>query len=230
MKRFLNRREAGIELAEKLGHYAGRGDVVVSGLARGGVPVAFEVARVLRAPLDVLVVRKLGAPAHQELAIGAIATGGIRVLNPEVIQLLGVTTDDVERETALEQRELERREHMYRGSRPAVNVNGRTVIVVDDGLATGATMHAAVTALRKQHAAEIIVAAPVVAGDTCKYLRTVADDCKYVYALEPLYGVGLWYEDFSETSDAEVRSLLETATRNTLPVTRRRTYQHQENQ
>ena len=226
MKRFFNRREAGIELAEKLGHYAGRRDVVVLGLARGGVPVAFEVARALHAPLDVLVVRKLGAPGHEELAMGALATGRIRVLNPEVIQLLGVTTDDIERETALEQRELERREHMYRGNRSPVNVNGRTVIVVDDGLATGSTMHAAVTALRKQHAAEIIVAAPVVAGETCKYLRTVADACKYIYAPEPFYGVGLWYEDFSPTSDAEVRSLLETAARNTLPVTPRLTYQH----
>jgi len=226
MKRFFNRREAGIELAEKLGHYAGRRDVVVLGLARGGVPVAFEVARALHAPLDVLVVRKLGAPGHEELAMGALATGRIRVLNPEVIQLLGVTTDDIERETALEQRELERREHMYRGNRSPVNVNGRTVIVVDDGLATGSTMHAAVTALRKQHTAEIIVAAPVVAGETCKYLRTVADACKYIYAPEPFYGVGLWYEDFSPTSDAEVRSLLETAARNTLPVTPRLTYQH----
>jgi putative phosphoribosyl transferase len=158
--------------------------------------------------------------------MGAIASGGVRVLNPEAIQLLGITTEAIERETLLEQLELERREHMYRGNRSPVKVNGQTVIVVDDGLATGSTMHAAVTALRKQHPVEIIVAAPVVAGDTCKYLRTVADDCKYVYAPEPFYGVGLWYEDFSPTSDAEVRSLLETAARNTLPVMPRLTYQH----
>jgi len=226
MKRFFNRHEAGIELAGKLGHYAGRRDVVVLGLARGGVPVAFEVARALHAPLDVLVVRKLGAPTHEELAIGAIAAGGIRFLDPEVIQLLGVSTEEIERETALEQRELERRECTYRGNRSPVSVSGRTVIVVDDGLATGSTMHAAVVALRKQHAAEIIVAAPVVAADTCKYLQTLADTCKYIYAPEPLYGVGLWYEDFSPVTDAEVCSLLETAARTTLPVAPRHTYVH----
>jgi putative phosphoribosyl transferase len=225
MQRFFNRREAGIELAEKLGQYSGRRDVVVLGLARGGVPVAFEVARALRAPLDVFVVRKLGAPGHEELAMGAIATGGVRVLNAEVIQLLGIPSDAIEREIAAEKQELERREAMYRGSRPAVSVRGRTVIVVDDGLATGSTMQAAITALRHQHPAAVIAAAPVVAPDTCKYIRTVADDCRYVYAPEPLYGVGLWYTDFSPTTDTEVRSLLETAVRETLPVPRR-TYQY----
>ncbi|HEY5021190.1 MAG TPA: phosphoribosyltransferase, partial [Gemmatimonadaceae bacterium] len=213
MKRFLNRREAGLELAEKLDRFAGRQDVVVLGLARGGVPVAYEVARTLDLPLDVFVVRKLGAPGHEELAIGAIATGGVRVLNREAIQLLGISQREIEQITTLEQQELKRRERMYRGDRGAVDVKGRTVIVVDDGLATGATMQAAITALRKRHPASIIVAAPVVAPDTCRYLRTVADGCEYVHAPEPFYGVGLWYADFSPTSDREVQLLLEAAAR-----------------
>jgi len=217
MKRFLNRREAGIELAEKLGHFAGKRDVLVLGLARGGVPVAYEVARALHVPLDVFVVRKLGAPGHEEFAIGAIATGGIRVLNPEAIQLLGITSSAIERVTMLEQQELERREKMYRGDRPPVSVKGRTVIVVDDGLATGATMQAAITALRRQDPAAIIAAAPVVAPETCRSLRTVADGCEYVQAPEPFYGVGLWYADFSPTNDAEVQSLLESAARSAPP-------------
>jgi putative phosphoribosyl transferase len=211
MRRFLNRREAGIELAEKLAHFAGRQDVVVLGLARGGVPVAYEIARALRVPLDVFVVRKLGAPGHEEFAIGAIATGGVRVLNREAIQLLGITSSAIERVTMLERQELERRENMYRGDRPAVDVKGRTVIVVDDGLATGATMQAAITALRRRAPAAIIAAAPVVAPDTCRYLQAVADGCEYVLAPEPFYGVGLWYADFSPTDDREVRSLLESA-------------------
>ena len=217
MKRFLNRREAGIQLAEKLGHFAGKRDVLVLGLARGGVPVAYEVARALHVPLDVFVVRKLGAPGHEEFAIGAIATGGIRVLNPEAIQRLGITSSAIERVTMLEQQELERREKMYRGDRPPVSVKGRTVIVVDDGLATGATMQAAITALRRQDPAAIIAAAPVVAPETCRSLRTVADGCEYVQAPEPFYGVGLWYADFSPTSDAEVQSLLESAARSAPP-------------
>jgi predicted phosphoribosyltransferase len=226
MKRFLNRREAGIELAEKLSHFAGRQDVVVLGLARGGVPVAYEIARALHVPLDVFVVRKLGAPGHEEFAIGAIATGGIRVLNREAIQLLGITSSTIERVTMLEQQELERREKMYRGDRGAANIKGRTVIVVDDGLATGATMQAAITALRRQGPAAIIVAAPVVATDTCRYLRTVADGCEYVQAPEPFYGVGLWYADFSPTSDREVQSLLEAAARSTPPPVPEHAYQY----
>jgi putative phosphoribosyl transferase len=226
MKRFLNRREAGIELAEKLTRFSERRDVVVLGLARGGVPVAYEVARALRAPLDVFVVRKLGAPGHEELAIGAIASGGVRVLNSEAIRLLGITPAVIERETILEKRELERREQMYRGSHPSAKVKGRTVIVVDDGLATGATMQAAITAIRKQHPAAIVVAAPVVAPDTCNYLRTVADDCVYVYSPEPFYGVGLWYTDFSPTSDEEVRSLLEIAAESAPPLVPLYAYQY----
>jgi putative phosphoribosyl transferase len=213
MKRFLNRREAGLELAEKLDRFAGRQDVVVLGLARGGVPVAYEVARSLDLPLDVFVVRKLGAPGHEEFAIGAIATGGVRVLNQEAIQLLGISQNAIEQITTLEQHELKRRERMYRGARGALDVKGRIVIVVDDGLATGATMQAAITALRKRHPAAIIVAAPVVSPDTCRYLRTVADGCEYVQAPEPYYGVGLSYADFSPTSDREVQLLLEAAAR-----------------
>ena len=215
MKRFLNRREAGLGLAEKLDRFAGRNDVVVLGLARGGVPVAYEVALSLDLPLDVMVVRKLGAPGHEEFAIGAIASGGIRVLNQEAIDLWGITQSTIERITIREQQELNRREKMYRGGRGPVVVKGRTVIVVDDGLATGATMAAAVTALRTQGPAAIIVAAPVVASDTCKYLRALADGCEYVYAPEPLHGVGLWYADFTPTSDREVQLLLEAAERDT---------------
>lgn len=226
MKRFLNRREAGLELAEKLDRFAGRQDVVVLGLARGGVPVAYEIALTLDLPLDVLVVRKLGAPGHEEFAIGAIATGGVRVLNQEAIQLLGITPSTVERITMLEQQELERREKMYRGDRGAVDVKGHTVIVVDDGLATGATMQAAITALRKRHPAAIIVAAPVVAPDTCKYLSTVADACEYVQTPEPFYGVGLWYSDFSPTSDREVQLLLEAAAREAPSAVPHRVYQY----
>jgi len=226
MKRFLNRREAGLELAEKLDRFAGRQDVVVLGLARGGVPVAYEIARTLDLPLDVFVVRKLGAPGHEEFAIGAIATGGVRVLNQEAIHLLGITRSTIERITMLERQELERREKMYRGDRDVVDVKGRTVIVVDDGLATGATMQAAITALRKRRPAAIVVAAPVVASDTCRYLSTVADECEYVQAPEPFHGVGLWYADFSPTSDREVQLLLEAAARDAPFPVPHRVYQH----
>jgi putative phosphoribosyl transferase len=211
MKRFLNRHEAGLELAEKLDRFAGRQDVIVLGLARGGVPVAYEVARTLDLPLDVFVVRKLGAPGHEEFAIGAIATGGVRVLNQEAVQLLGLAPSTVERITMVEQQELERRENAYRGGRGPVIVRGRTVIVIDDGLATGATMKAAVAALRRQAPKSIIVAAPVVARDTKRELDKVADGCEYVLAPEPFYGVGLWYTDFSPTTDREVQLLLEAA-------------------
>lgn len=219
MKRFLNRREAGLELAEKLDRFAGRQDVVVLGLARGGVPVAYEVARCLNVPLDVFVVRKLGAPGHEEFAIGAIATGGVRVLNEEAIQLLGLAPIIVDRITMVEQQELERREKAYRGGRGPVIVRGRTVIVVDDGLATGATMKAAIAALRKLEPKSIIVAAPVVARDTVNELEKLADGCTFVLAREPFYGVGLWYVDFSPTTDREVQLLLEAAARDaTSPV------------
>jgi len=213
MKRFLNRREAGIELAAKLDPFAGRSDVVVLGLARGGVPVGYEISRALGVPLDVFVVRKLGAPGHEEFAIGAIASGEVRVLHQDAIRNLGITARTVDQITMRESREVQRREKMYRRGNPPVPLKGRTVILVDDGLATGATMQAAITAIRKQRPASIVAAAPVVAPDTCETLRRLADSCEYVYAPDPFYGVGLWYSDFSPTSDVEVRSLLETAAR-----------------
>lgn len=226
MKRFLNRREAGLELAEKLDRFAGRQDVIVLGLARGGVPVAYEVARALDVPLDVFVVRKLGAPGHEEFAIGAIATGGVRVLNEDAIQLLGLPQEMVDRITTVEQQELERREKAYRGGRGPAIVRGRTVIVVDDGLATGATMKAAVAALRKLSPKSIIVAAPVVARDTLREFDKLADGCTYVMAPEPFYGVGLWYVDFSPTTDREVQLLLEAAARDAISPVPAKVYQY----
>jgi predicted phosphoribosyltransferase len=226
MKRFLNRREAGLELAEKLDRFAGRQDVIVLGLARGGVPVAYEVALTLDVPLDVYIVRKLGAPGHGEFAIGAIATGGVRVLNEEAIQLLRLPPRTVDRITLEEQQELERRERVYRGGRGPVIVRGRTVIIVDDGLATGATMKAAITALRKQGPKSIIVAAPVVARDTLREFEKLADGCAYVIAPEPFYGVGLWYADFSPTTDREVELLLEAAARDAIAPVPATVYQY----
>jgi predicted phosphoribosyltransferase len=206
-----DRTEAGRRLAAALAAYAGRSDVLVLALPRGGVPVAFEVARGLRAPLDVFVVRKLGVPGHPELAMGAIASGGVRVINRQLVRQLGIPDVAVERVTALEARELERREREYRGDRAPASVRGRTAILVDDGLATGSTMVAAIEALRLQDPARIIVAAGVGAHQTCAALSGVADDC--VCALEPpmLDSVGRWYSDFSQTTDAEVRDLLERA-------------------
>lgn len=226
MKRFLNRREAGIELAAKLDQFAGRSDVVVLGLARGGVPVGYEIARALGAPLDVFMVRKLGAPGHEEFAIGAIASGDVRVLNRDAIRDLGITARTVDQITMMETRELQRRETMYRHGNPPVPLRGRTVILVDDGLATGATMQAAIAAVRKQNPASIIAAAPVVAPETCETLRRIADGCEYVYAPDPFYGVGLWYSDFSPTSDDEVRSLLEIAARNSSSLVSQPSYQY----
>jgi len=211
--RFRDRAAAGQKLARELAEYAGRPNVVVLALPRGGVPVAFEVARALGAPLDVFVVRKLGLPRHEELAMGAIASGGVRLLNRDVIETYGVSNADVERVTAREQAELERRERRYRGSRPFPDLTGKTVILVDDGLATGATMRAAVEALRLERPGEIIVAVPVAAPETCDAFRDVADDVVCAITPEPFYAVGLWYEDFSQTTDEEVHDLLERAAR-----------------
>lgn len=209
---FGNRIEAGQLLAKKLAAYSNRPDVVVLALPRGGVPVAYEVAQALNAPLDVFLVRKLGIPGHEELAMGAIASGNVRVLNDEVVDYLGIPDDLIDRVAAREQRELERREKLYRGSSPAVPVTNRTVIVVDDGLATGSTMRAAVNALRKMRPARIIVAAPVAARETCESFKEDVDStCVCVITPQPFYGVGLWYEDFSQTSDEEVCYLLRQA-------------------
>jgi predicted phosphoribosyltransferase len=208
---FRDRTEAGRRLAEKLDRYAGQPDVLVLALPRGGVPVAYEVAMALNAPLDVYLVRKLGVPGHEELAMGAIATGGVRVLVPEVIQETGVPEAVVDRVTAHEQRELERRERAFRGDRPTIDVRGRTVILVDDGLATGATMRAAIAALRQQAPERVVVAVPTAAPATCESMRAEVDEVVCAITPEPFYAVGLWYDDFAQTTDDEVRALLERA-------------------
>jgi predicted phosphoribosyltransferase len=196
-------------LAAKLTAYANRPDVIVLALPRGGVPVGYEVARALNAPLDVFLVRKLGVPGHEEFAMGAIATGGVRVLNEEAVRNLVIPEKIIDAVAAREQQELARRERLYRGDRSPPDVRGKTVILVDDGLATGATMYAAVKALRQQHAKRIVVAVPVAAPETCEQLKTVVDDIICAVTPEPFYAVGLWYRDFSQTTDEEVRELLE---------------------
>lgn len=208
---FRDRRHAGQELARSLDAYRGRGDVLVLGLPRGGVPVAHEVARQLGAPLDVFVVRKLGVPGQEELAMGAIASGGGRFLNREVIDALGLTQDDIDRAVADEEPELRRRERLYRGDRPFPRVSGRTVIVVDDGLATGSTMHAAVAAIRNFGAERIVIAVPVAPPDTVASLREDVDDVIALRTPEPFYAISLHYQDFRQTTDAEVRELLARA-------------------
>jgi putative phosphoribosyl transferase len=198
-------------LAARLAGYAGRPDVIVLALPRGGVPVAFEVAQALGAALDVFLVRKLGMPGHEEFAIGAIASGGVTVLNEETLRDYGVGRDQVEAVVEAEQRELERRERHYRGDRPFPDVTGRAVILIDDGLATGSTMRAAVAALRHERPARVIVAVPTAPLETCDELRVIVDDMICLITPEPFYAVGLWYEDFSQTTDEEVRGLLERA-------------------
>jgi len=205
---FQDRTDAGRQLAEELLSYAGRDDVIVLALPRGGVPVAFEVAQRLGVPLDVFVVRKLGVPGHEELAMGAIASGGVRVLNEDVLYVLPDAQSIVEMVTAIECEELKRRERDYRSDRPAPEVRGRNVILVDDGLATGATMRAAAAALRQQGAAKIIVAVPVGAPITCHEIKSVADDVVCLQTPDSFMGVGQYYEDFSQTTDEEVRELL----------------------
>jgi predicted phosphoribosyltransferase len=205
---FRDRTEAGRLLAERLGAYAGCPDVLVLGLPRGGVPVAREVARALGAPLDVFLVRKLGVPGHEELAMGALASGGVCVLNDEAVRELRIPRRIIEAVASRELRELRRRERAYRGGRPAPDVRGRTVILVDDGLATGATMRAAVAALRRLGPARIVVAVPVAPPSTCRDLCDEADECVCIITPEPFQAVGLWYEDFSQTTDDEVRTLL----------------------
>jgi erythromycin esterase-like protein/adenine/guanine phosphoribosyltransferase-like PRPP-binding protein len=205
---FRDRREAGRLLAEKLAAYANRPDVLVLGLPRGGVPVAYEVARALGAPLDVFVVRKLGVPGYEELAMGAVATGGVLVLNEQLVERLGIPKQMIDAVAARERQELVRRERLYRGGRPPPDVRGRTVILVDDGLATGATMHAAIRALRQQNPARIVVAVPTASPDTCKDMKKEADDVICGITPEPFHAVGRWYRDFSQTTDEEVRALL----------------------
>jgi erythromycin esterase-like protein/predicted phosphoribosyltransferase len=205
---FRDRTDAGRRLAERLREYAGRDDVVVLALPRGGVPVAFEVARALDAPLDVFLVRKLGVPGHEELALGAIATGGVRVLSQPLIESLDIPPETIEAIDARERRELERRERAYRDGRPPPVLAGRIVILVDDGLATGSTMWAAVHAVRQEEPARVVVAVPVADPDVCASLRRAADDVVCLMTPRPLRAVGAWYEDFAQTSDDEVRELL----------------------
>jgi predicted phosphoribosyltransferase len=205
---FRDRREAGRLLAAKLAAYANRPEVLVLALPRGGVPVGYEVARALKAPLDVFIVRKLGVPGHEELAMGAVATGDVRVLNDEIVSALRIPEYVIDKVTAKEQQELARRERLYRGNRPAPDVRGRAVILVDDGLATGATMLAAIKALRQQQPARIVVAVPTAAPETCEELKAEVDDVICAVTPRPFHGVGLWYEDFSQTTDEEVRNLL----------------------
>jgi putative phosphoribosyl transferase len=208
---FVNRRQAGSVLAGLLKHYADRADVLVLALPRGGVPVAFEVAQALNAPLDVFVVRKLGVPGQDELAMGAIATGGVRVLNDEVVGALGLSDEAIDRVMAREKKELERRERIYRGNYAAPAVQGNTVILVDDGLATGSTMRAAVAALRRQQPSRIVVAVPVASTEACEELASEVDETICAATPRPFQGVGRWYQDFSQTSDEEVHELLAQA-------------------
>jgi putative phosphoribosyl transferase len=205
---YRDRMEAGRRLAEKLQAYAGRPDVVVLALPRGGVLVAYEVARSLHAPLDVFLVRKLGVPGHEELAMGAIATGGVRVLNEDVLRMLPIPEHVIDAVAAEEERELERRERQYRDSRPPADVRGKTVILIDDGLATGSTMRAGLAALRRRGPARLIVAVPVGAAQTCHEFQDEADEAICAAMPEPFYAVGHWYGDFEQTSDEEVRALL----------------------
>jgi predicted phosphoribosyltransferase len=207
-QRFRNRTDAGRRLAEKLAAYANRPDVLVLALPRGGVPVGCEVARALGAPLDVFLVRKLGVPGYEELAMGAVATGGVRVLNDEIVRGLGISEHEIDAAAARELQELARRERLFRGDRPPPDVAGRTVILVDDGLATGATMRAAIHALRQQQPAGIVVAAPTASPDTSEALKAEADDVICAMTPEPFFAVGHWYEDFTQTTDGEVRELL----------------------
>ena len=209
--RFRDRREAGVRLAARLAAYAGQPDVVVLALPRGGVPVASEVARALGAPLDVFLVRKLGVPFHRELAMGAIASGGVRVLNTAILDAFGIPTEAVDAVAREEEAELARREREYRGDRAAPDVRGKVVILVDDGLATGATMRAAATALRRLGPARIVVAVPTASAEACADLTDTADEVVCAETPEPFLAVGAWYDDFSETTDDDVRRLLAQA-------------------
>lgn len=213
--RFRDRQEAGRLLAQSLDDYVKKPDVIVLALPRGGVPVAYEVAEVLNAPLDVLLVRKLGVPGQEELALGAIASGGTQVLNEDVVGYLNITDETIAEIARRELRELERREQLYRGGHPAPKLDGCTVILVDDGLATGSTMRAAVAAVRRQHPARIVVAVPVAAVSVCEFFDQPTEGivCVCGKAVEPFYAVGLWYENFRQTTDKEVCELLNRARR-----------------
>lgn len=215
---FKNRTTAGQTLARELADYANRSDVIVLGLPRGGVPVAFEVAQALKAPLDVVVVRKLGVPEQEELAMGAIASGGVRIINEHIVKQMNISDDMIARVAVQEERELERRELLYRGDRPFCDLRERTVILVDDGLATGATMWAAVASVRRQHPAQIVIAVPVATTETCQELATAVDKIVCAATPSPFYSVGMWYKDFPQTTDDQVRHLLAKTETNHQPL------------
>jgi predicted phosphoribosyltransferase len=217
---FSDRREAGRQLAKALAAYANRPDVLVLALPRGGVPVAYEVARALHAPLDVFLVRKLGLPGHEELAMGAIASGGVRVLNRDVVDRLQIPDELIDAVTRRELEDLERRARAYRGDRPFPDVRGKTLILVDDGLATGSTMRAAAEALRQLGPARLVVAVPAGSPETCDEFRDEVDEVVCAITPEPFYAVGLWYDDFSQTTDDEVRALLAAAQQEEEPAQR----------
>jgi predicted phosphoribosyltransferase len=208
---FRDRVDAGRKLAQKLMKYKDRPDLMILALPRGGVPVAFEVARALNVPLDILLVRKLGVPGHEELAMGAIASGGVRILNQDVVRILRIADEAIEFATARELQELERRERVYRGDRPRPEIKGRTAIIIDDGLATGASMRAAIAALRAQAPKRIIVAVPTASSETCETFKHEVDEIVCVTTPEPFMGVGFWYHEFEQTTDQEVRELLARA-------------------
>jgi putative phosphoribosyl transferase len=208
---FANRTEAGQQLALRLRRYANRDDVIVLGAPRGGVPVAFEVATQLRVPLDVFVLRKLGVPGREEFAFGAIASGGIRIVDRDTVEGLGITGLDIERVTRTERQELERRERAYRGGRAPLHVSGLTVILVDDGIATVSSMRAAIRALRQMKPSRIVIAVPVAPASTCNRLQFEADELVCLEMPQPFYGVGQFYDDFSQVSDEEVNDLLDNA-------------------
>ncbi|HEX9144173.1 MAG TPA: phosphoribosyltransferase [Candidatus Binatia bacterium] len=208
---FRDRTEAGQLLAQKLIRYKDQPGVVVLGLARGGMPVAFEVAKGLHTPLDVFVVRKLGVPGQKELAMGATASGKVRVLNDSIINALGISPATIETVAAKEEEEIEQRERLYRGARPSIEVENKKIILIDDGLATGSTMRAAVLALRRQHPASVIVAVPVAALSTCEDLKQEVDEIVCLLTPENFFAVGQWYEDFSQITDEEVQEILRSA-------------------
>jgi putative phosphoribosyl transferase len=208
---FRDRTDAGKHLATKLMRYKDRPDVLVLGLPRGGVPVAFEVAQALRVPLDIFLVRKLGVPGHEELAMGAIATGDVRVLNEDTIDYLAIPQNVIDSIAEKELKELKRRERAYRGNHPEPDVKDKNIILIDDGLATGSTIRAAAQALRRQAPARIIVAVPVSAQEICDEYRIGVDEIVCAVTPEPFFGVGQWYLDFSQTTDEEVRDLLAQA-------------------
>jgi len=208
---FRDRTEAGQVLARCLQQYKNQPDVLILGLPRGGVPVAYEVAREMKAPLDVFIVRKLGVPGHEELGMGAIATGGVRILQEGIVRDLGISPETIEAVSAREQAELERRERLYRGDRPAPTIKGRTIVIVDDGLATGSTMKAAIQAVRQQDPRQVIVAVPTAPSETCEQLKGSADHVVCALTPEPFFAVGGSYADFTQITDEEVRDLIASA-------------------